>query len=99
MTLLFKDITLKQAPNLFKNILSMAFEHGRNLGLMSFFYTGFYKMLNHTIKPSLFNNALSGLISGAIIFGKNTAVNHQVILYLLSRTIVGLATKLYRKLG
>jgi peroxisomal membrane protein 4 len=97
--LLFRDITLKQAPTLFKNICSMALEHGKNLGLFVFCYKAGYKLLNHAIKPSSFNHFLSGLIFGTLIFGKKTGVNHQIVLYLFSRVAIGLATMLYRKLG
>jgi peroxisomal membrane protein 4 len=99
MTLLFRDITIKQAPTLFKNICSMALEHGKNLGLFVLSYKAGYKLLNHLIKPSSFNHFLSGLIFGTLIFGKKSGVNHQIVLYLFSRVIIGLATLLYRKLG
>lgn len=97
MTLLFRDITLKQAPTLFKSICSMALEHGKNLGLFVFCYKAGYKLLNHMVRPSSFNHFLSGLIFGSLIFGKKTGVNHQIVLYLFSRVLIGLATMLYRK--
>lgn len=56
-------------------------------------------MLNKLVKVSSFNHLLSGLIFGAIIFGKKTGVNQQIVLYLLSRVIVALANLLYKKLG
>jgi len=99
MTLLFRDINLKQAPSLFKNICQMALEHGKNLGLFVFSYKAGYKFLNHLIKPNSFNHLLSGLIFGALIFGKKTGVNQQIVLYLLSRVLIGLLTKLYRMIG
>ena len=34
-----------------------------------------------------------------LIFGKKTGVSHQIVLYLFSRVIIGLATLLYRKIS
>lgn len=99
MTLLFRDVTLKQAPALFKNICSMAIEHGKNLGLFVLSYKAGYKLLDRLAKPSSLNHLLSGMLFGALIFGKKTGVNHQIVLYLFSRVAIGLATLLYRKLG
>jgi peroxisomal membrane protein 4 len=75
----------------------MAIEHGKNLGLFVFSYKAGYKLLNNLIKPSSFNHFVSGLIFGALIFGKKTGVNHQIVLYLFSRVAIALATLLYRK--
>lgn len=47
MTLLFKEITLQKTPTLLKNITSMAFEHGKNLGLFVLSYKAGYKLLNY----------------------------------------------------
>ena len=99
MTLLFKDIHLKHLPTLLKTILTMALEHGFNLGLFILAYKTGYKTLNHLTKPSSLNHFLSGLLFGTLIFGKKTGVNNQIVLYLLSRVMIGLATLAYTKLG
>ena len=99
MTLLFKDIYLKHLPTILKTIVTMALEHGINLGLFVLAYKTGYKTLNHLIKPSSFNHFLSGLLFGTLIFGKKTGVNNQIVLYLLSRVMIGLATLAYTKLG
>jgi peroxisomal membrane protein 4 len=98
MTLLFRDITITQVPTILKNICSMAFEHGKNLGLFVFCYKAGYKLLDYAIKPSSFNHFLSGLLFGTIIFGKKSGVNHQIVLYLFSRVSVALASLLYKKM-
>lgn len=99
MTLLFRDITLPQIPTILKNILSMAVEHGKNLGLFVLSYKMGYKLLNRLAGTSSFNHFLSGLVFGTLIFGKKSGVNQQIVLYLLSRVVIGLATLLYRRLG
>lgn len=42
---------------------------------------------------------MSGLIFGGLIFGKKTGVNQQIVLYLLSRVTVGIATYVYRRIS
>jgi peroxisomal membrane protein 4 len=99
MTLLFKEITLKQIPTILKSILSMAIEHGKNLGLFVFSYKVGYKLLNYFVSTSSANHFISGLIFGGLIFGTRTGVNNQIVLYLFSRVVIGLATYFYRKLS
>ena len=99
MTLLFKDIHLKHLPTLLKTIVTMALEHGLNLGLFVLAYKSGYKTLNYLGKPSSLNHFLSGLLFGTLIFGKKTGVNNQIVLYLLSRVMIALVTLAYNKLG
>ncbi len=99
MTLLFKDIHLNKLPLVLKAILTMAVEHGLNLGLFVLAYKTGYKILNYLTKPSSMNHFLSGLLFGTLIFGRKTGVNHQIVLYLFSRVMIGLATLFYNKLS
>jgi len=99
MTLLFKDIKLVYLPTILKTIVTMALEHGLNLGMFVLAYKTGYKTLNYLTKPSSFNHFISGLLFGTLIFGKKTGVNNQIVLYLLSRVMIGLATLAYTKLG
>jgi len=99
MTLLFKDIKLVYLPTILKTIVTMALEHGLNLGMFVLAYKTGYKALNYLTKPSSFNHFISGLLFGTLIFGKKTGVNNQIVLYLLSRVMIGLATLAYTKLG
>lgn len=47
-------------------------------------------------KKSL-NNFIAGFLVGGIIFGrKRTSINHQIVLYLLSRVILGSITLFYK---
>lgn len=73
----------------------MAFEHGKNLGLFVFLYKGFYKILDLYLGKHSFNHFISGLIVGGLIFGKQSGVNHQIVLYLLSRIMIGFSTWIY----
>ena len=99
MTLLFKDITLQQIPALLKSICSMAFEHGKNLGLFVLFYKASYKALNAMLGVHSGNHFLAGLVFGGLIFGRKTGVNQQIVLYLLSRVAMGLSSMLYKKIS
>jgi hypothetical protein len=58
-----------------------------------------YKLLNHVNATHSLNHLSSGCIFGALIFGKTTAVNHQIVLYLLSRVSVGLMSLFYKQIG
>jgi hypothetical protein len=42
------------------------------------------------------NNFLAGFVFGGLIFGKQTPVNHQIVLYLLSRVLTALVTLIYK---
>lgn len=77
----------------------MALEHGLNLGLFVFAYKSGYKILNHLFRPSAMNHFIAGVVFGTLIFGKKTGVNNQIVLYLLSRVVIGLATLLYTKIS
>ena len=99
MTLLFKDIKLKHLPTLLKTIVSMAIEHGINLGMFVLAYKTGYKTLDRLAGKSSFNHFISGLLFGTLIFGKKTGVNKQIVLYLFSRVMIGLATLAYTKIA
>lgn len=43
------------------------------------------------------NNFIAGFVFGGLIFGKQTPVNHQIVLYLLSRVLTALVTLLYKR--
>jgi peroxisomal membrane protein 4 len=96
MTLLFKDVRASHLPALLKTIISMAAEHGLNLGLFVLAYKGSYKALDRLLGPSSFSHFAAGLLFGTLIFGKKSGVNSQIVLYLLSRVLIGLATLGYQ---
>ena len=99
MTLLFKDIKLKELVKTVKTILMMAFEHGKNLGLFVFSYKAVTLLLKTLYGDYSANHLLAGALCGGIVFGrKKSPVNHQIVMYLLSRNIVGLISLAYKKL-
>ncbi len=73
-------------------IIRMSYIHGKNLGLFVFFY----KTLR-TIISSVFQLSkpwcafICAFIVGYMVYYERNSVNEQLILYLLSRIIVGLA--------
>nr|KAJ3405046.1 Peroxisomal membrane protein 4 [Polyrhizophydium stewartii] len=75
-----------------RSILTLTYQHSRNLA----FFVTIYKTLllvQRKIKGFEHNadSFIAGIIGGYIVFGKNTAVNNQIVLYLFSRISVGLA--------
>jgi peroxisomal membrane protein 4 len=73
-------------------IIRMTYLHAKNLGLFVFFY----KTLR-TIVSSVFHLSkpwcafLCAFIVGYFVFHEHNSINEQIVLYLLSRIIVGLA--------
>ena len=97
MTLLFKDVKLTNLNQNIKGIMKISFEHARNLGMFVFLYKAGYKSLDALLGKYQINHFVSGLLFGGLIFGVKTGVNQQIVLYLLSRVIMGLATLFYRR--
>ena len=70
------------------SVIRLTYEHARNLGLFVFFYKLFVCALNRLRgQNSKFHKLIVGALFGAIFWGKNTNVNMQMNLYLLSRVI------------
>jgi len=95
MMILFRKGTWREA---FKGVLENTWEHARNLGLYVFLYKSFVRILNKIRgKKSKYHSLLAGLVVGYFIFGNKTNINYQVVLYLLSRVIVGGVANLAKK--
>ena len=95
MTLLFRRDTVSKMTN---NIFDLTFQHSRNLA----FFVTIYKSLLYLQRlvkgrEDSIDSFLAGCIGGYIIFGKNTNVNNQIVLYLLSRILVGLGSLLVKR--
>jgi peroxisomal membrane protein 4 len=93
ITMLFKNINQKELYNIFK----LALEHGKNLGLFVFAYKFSTLVLEKVFGKNSANNFVSGFIFGGLIFGKQTPVNHQIVLYLLSRVLTAAVALIYKK--
>ncbi|KAJ2160091.1 hypothetical protein GGF46_002550 [Coemansia sp. RSA 552] len=90
MTLLFRSGSLQSK---LAGVLKATREHARGLA----FYVLIYKvlmLLQRSLTPNGKNRDLHAFIAGAAggyyMFGKNTSVNHQIVLYAFSRTFMGL---------
>ncbi|KRX08086.1 hypothetical protein PPERSA_10448 [Pseudocohnilembus persalinus] len=95
MTMLFKQGTLKQK---IQTILKLTYEHAKRLGSFVFLYKSGVCLLNKIQqKQSKLHNIIAGGVMGYVIWGKQTAVNNQMILYLLSRVIHGGFTALQER--
>lgn len=82
-----------------KKVISLTLEHSVKLGI----YVGFYKFLvlllqKKTQSISKIHYFLAGIASGFIVYRQGeSAINQQMILYLVSRDIIGTAKNLQDK--
>lgn len=87
MTLLFRKQSFDEIIN---SILKPTYEHSWNLGMFVCLYKALVCLLNNAAKKNRKEHSLiAGGIVGYLIFKEKTAVNNQIILYLLSRNLVG----------
>jgi hypothetical protein len=93
ITMLFKKLNRKELYNIFK----LAVEHGKNLGMFVFAYKFSLLVLEKVFGKNSANNFVAGFVFGGLIFGKQTPVNHQIVLYLLSRVITASVSLIYKK--
>eukprot|EP00842_Homolaphlyctis_polyrhiza_P005030 jgi/Hompol1/5528/HPOL_004500-RA len=89
MTFLFRRTNLKDMA---RQILKLTYQHSRNLA----YFVTIYKtlmLLQARVKGFEHNadSLIAGIIGGYLVFGENTPVNNQIVLYLFSRISVGLA--------
>eukprot|EP01017_Pseudomicrothorax_dubius_P022318 TRINITY_DN2410_c0_g2_i1.p1 TRINITY_DN2410_c0_g2~~TRINITY_DN2410_c0_g2_i1.p1 ORF type:complete len:215 (-),score=4.55 TRINITY_DN2410_c0_g2_i1:175-819(-) len=97
MSILFKKGKISER---IISILKLTYEHASNLGLYVFSYKFLTYILSKlqgkvsVLRKTSFNAFISGLICGYIIFRKETPINQQITLYLLSRIVIGGASKL-----
>ncbi|KAI8926750.1 Tim17/Tim22/Tim23/Pmp24 family-domain-containing protein [Entophlyctis helioformis] len=89
MTFLFRRTDLKSMA---KSILKLTYQHSRNLAVFVTIYKSLL-LIQRKIKGFEHNadSFIAGIIGGYIVFGKNTAVNNQIVLYLFSRVAMGVA--------
>eukprot|EP01116_Phalansterium_solitarium_P002713 TRINITY_DN12900_c0_g1_i1.p1 TRINITY_DN12900_c0_g1~~TRINITY_DN12900_c0_g1_i1.p1 ORF type:complete len:208 (-),score=55.04 TRINITY_DN12900_c0_g1_i1:326-949(-) len=89
MTFLFRSGTLKQK---FRWIFEATKAHATNLAKFVFIYKTlmliFKRFSGKLEKPHPF---IAGIIGGYYVFGENNNINNQIVLYLFSRILVGLA--------
>ncbi|KAJ3186053.1 Peroxisomal membrane protein 4 [Gaertneriomyces sp. JEL0708] len=89
MTFLFRSGSLQDKVRF---IYKATYQHSRNLA----FFVTIYKTLmavqrNVKGKEHNLDAFFAGIVGGYIVFGKNNNVNNQIVLYLFSRIMVGLA--------
>lgn len=94
MMLLFKDINKSNI----KQILKFTMEHALNLGKFVFLYKLSCILLEKIYKKTSLNNFIAGFVCGYFIWGHKTPVNYQIVLYLFSRILIGLADMVYKKI-
>lgn len=95
MTLLFRGGSFQDKIH---SVVKLTYEHAKNLGLYVFLYKSIVYLLTKLRgKSSKYHAFVGGVIAGYIIFGKKTNVNYQIVLYLLSRVIIGGTENLVKK--
>ncbi len=95
MTILFKEGSLKEK---LLNIISLTYEHAKNLGLFVLIYKSLACTLRKLFKSKNISiNFIAGVIGGYFMWRKKTPVNMQLMLYLLSRDLLAISTMLNEK--
>jgi peroxisomal membrane protein 4 len=91
------DLTLQHAKNLVQSLLfkktppNLIHEKKGKFVLLYKTLMLAQSRLLHGGKEANSDSFVAGLVGGYVVFGKDTNVNQQIVLYLLSRIIVGLA--------
>lgn len=86
MTILFREGSLTSK---IMAIFKLTKEHALNLGLFAFIYKISVCILKHLFQTKNKGiNFLAGLIGSYFMWSKNSAVNMQIMLYLLSRNLL-----------
>ncbi|GAB6026575.1 Peroxisomal membrane protein 4 [Chamberlinius hualienensis] len=88
MTFLFKEGSLKDK---FTFITKATINHSRNLAYFTVVYKLCKILLVRNGKQHPLHVFIAGCITGFIVFNKKTPVSNQILLYLLSRAMLGLA--------
>ena len=74
-------------------VLKATYQHSRNLSRFVFIYKTLM-VLQRRLRGGKENSGdafIAGLIGGYWVFGKNNNINNQIVLYLFSRIMVGVA--------
>ncbi|XP_043837014.1 peroxisomal membrane protein 4 isoform X1 [Dromiciops gliroides] len=89
MTFLFRRGSLKEK---IKAIVQATYTHSRNLAYFVFTYKGLCALQSRVQGQTFqFHSFLAACIGGWLVFGENNNINSQINMYLLSRTLFGLA--------
>ena len=90
MTILFRSGSLESK---IISILKMTWEHARNLGIFVLIYKSLVCLMRHLFnsRSPLFNFISGFFASYFTLSRESTAVNMQIMLYLLSRDILAIA--------
>ncbi|KAL8584828.1 hypothetical protein ACOMHN_037533 [Nucella lapillus] len=91
MTFLFRSGSLQSKA---QGILEATVTHSKNLALFVFLYKSMSSgmgALQSTPEAKHLHTLLAAFIGGYLIFGKYNKVNEQINLYVMSRTLYGLA--------
>lgn len=76
----------------------MTYQHSRNLAMFVPIYKSVLYLLSRLKgKENSIDSFLAGLIGGYLVFGEDSTVNNQIVLYLFSRIAVGLAKLAVKK--
>ncbi|KAJ3225072.1 Peroxisomal membrane protein 4 [Clydaea vesicula] len=75
-----------------KIIFNATFQHSKNLAFFVTIYKTLLILLRRSKgKESQSDSFVAGLVGGYIVFGENNGINQQIVLYLFSRILVGIA--------
>eukprot|EP00611_Tribonema_gayanum_P032608 TRINITY_DN9837_c0_g1_i1.p1 TRINITY_DN9837_c0_g1~~TRINITY_DN9837_c0_g1_i1.p1 ORF type:complete len:231 (-),score=87.41 TRINITY_DN9837_c0_g1_i1:128-820(-) len=96
MALLFKHGNALQKMD---SVWSLTFEHGKGLAMFAGIYKGLMELMERCdVLPPNLRALVAGGAAGRLVWARYTAVNYQIVLYLMSRVVVGGAMRLSRGL-
>ncbi|EPZ34865.1 hypothetical protein ROZALSC1DRAFT_30640 [Rozella allomycis CSF55] len=95
MTFLFRSGPLEEKIRI---ILNATIQHATNLAKFVTIYKTLMLVFKLTKgKENLGDSFLAGLFGGYMVFGEDNPINHQIVLYLFSRDVLGLAKLAVKK--
>jgi peroxisomal membrane protein 4 len=95
MTILFKDGPISEK---IKSIIKLTMEHAINLGLFVMIYKSTVCIIKRLFNTrNKFINFIAGIVGSYFMWTKNSSVNMQIMLYLLSRDILALSNMIAGK--
>jgi len=105
MTFLFRQqsypvssLNLRRITESLKTTLKLTRQHSWNLARFVTIYKSILILLRRIQGTHKWHSFLAGCVGGYLVFASETAVNNQIVMYLLSRVLTGSIALLYSKL-
>lgn len=95
----FKYNSFKNFKEFIHYVWIQTYHHALYLGLFSLLYKLFFCFLSRIFKKkSKYFGFFAGCLAGFLVFGEKTNVKYNIVLFLLSRNIMGISEVVFKKL-